>query len=173
MENEYSSTVLATSESPVAKSNNEDYIESLLAVHVRIKYHTELYPGLKECDQFGNFIDLRAAKTYEYKAGDFMLVDLGISTKIPKGYWGQLVPRSSLFMKHGVILTNSFGVIDTVYSGNKDIWRAPLLAIRDGKIEFNERICQFRVVRDIPTKLVKVDHMEDEDRGGFGSTGKD
>lgn len=138
---------------------------------VRIKYHKNKFPKLKEAKCYGNFIDLRAAECYYIKAGQFQLINLGVSMKIPEGYWGQLVPRSSLFKNHGLIQTNSFGVIDTDYCGEGDIWMMPVYATRDAIIEENERVCQFRIVKDNPVNLVSVDKLEYEDRGGFGSTG--
>lgn len=109
-----------------------------------------------------------------------ILVDLGVSIKLPDGYWGQLVPRSSLYANHGIIVTNSFGVIDSSYCGEDDHWMLsclvfkPWSSARNGvkPIAFNERICQFRIVKKNDINLIEVDSMEDESRGGFGSTGK-
>lgn len=139
---------------------------------VKIKYHKEQYPSLEECEVHGNFIDLRAATSYTIHQGEFVLIDLGVSMKIPEGFWGQLVPRSSLFKNTGLIQTNSFGVIDTEYCGENDHWMLPVYATRDCVVETNMRIAQFRIVPVVPFDLVTVDHMEDKDRGGFGSTGK-
>lgn len=138
---------------------------------VLIRYHREDYPGLIGCEKFGNFIDLRAAKSYDYKQGDHIMVDTGVSMKLPVGCWGQMVPRSSLFKKHGLILTNSFGVIDNDYCGDNDRWYASFYATRDGELEVNERIVQFRIVEDNQVELEEVSHLDFADRGGFGSTG--
>ena len=148
---------------------NIDSIESALSVD--IKYHANI-DKIAQSDN-GDFIDLRCAEDVEMKAGEFKLVSLGVSMKLPDGYWAQLVPRSSLFKNHGVIQTNSFGVIDNTYSGDNDIWKIPLYATRDTKFEFNERIAQFRLVQGQGKVIFnEVDHLSDKDRGGFGSTGK-
>ena len=49
----------------------------------------------------------------------------------------------------------------------------PVYAMRDTRIEQNDRICQFRIVENQP-KIVfeEVEHLENKNRGGFGSTGK-
>ena len=48
------------------------------------------------------------------------------------------------------------------------------IAIRDTRIYKNERICQFRIMKKQPfLDFDVVDHLDDADRGGFGSTGKD
>lgn len=139
---------------------------------VFIRYHRELYPNLEDCLKKGNFVDLRAAETVNLKAGEFAKINLGVSIKLPEGYWGQFVPRSSTFKNYGIIQTNSFAVIDTEYCGDNDIWQMSVYATRDTVIEANERICQFRIVKDNPFTMVEVEKLEGPDRGGFGSTGK-
>ena len=138
---------------------------------IKIKYHNPDMTKV-EYNPNGNFYDLRAAKEYNIKQGEFTLIDLGISIKLPDGFWGQVVPRSSLFKNHGLIQTNSFGVIDTSYCGEEDHWKLPVYATRVTTIEFNERICQFRIVKDNNFYINEVDHMDNKSRGGFGSTGK-
>ena len=137
--------------------------------NIKVKYHSPITPIEKT--EKGNFIDLRAAHDIHIKKGDFKLIPLGVSIKLPEGYWGQVVPRSSLFKKHGLIMTNSFGVIDSSYCGDDDEWMMPVYATRDTNIEFDERICQFRIVRDIDFTWETVDHLDSVSRGGFGSTG--
>ena len=138
---------------------------------IKVMYHKELYPDLMELESHGNFIDLRAAKNYDYKAGDSFLIDLGVSIELEEGYWAQIVPRSSTFTKYGIIQTNSFGVIDNSYCGPDDIWKMPVYAIRDGSIKANDRVCQFRVVKDDPVIICSVETLTGKNRGGFGSTG--
>lgn len=121
----------------------------------------------------GDWIDLRTAEDVSIRAGDFKLISLGVSMKLPDGYEAHIVPRSSTFMKYDVIQTNHMGVIDNSYSGENDIWRFPALAIRDTFIPKNTRICQFRIVRKMePVSFVEVEHLDGPDRGGFGSTGE-
>lgn len=106
------------------------------------------------------------------KAGEFRIISLGVSMKLPEGYEAHVVPRSSTFKKWGVLQTNSMGVIDNSYCGENDIWGFPALAVRDTVIDVGDRICQFRIVKKMePVDFIEVDHMEDESRGGFGSTG--
>lgn len=142
--------------------------------NVKILYRRDLYPDLLDIESHGNFVDLRCAETVELKKGEFALISLGVCIDLPQGYWGQVVPRSSTFKNYGIIQTNSFGVIDTEYCGVNDIWRLPVLATRDTIIPVNERICQFRIVKDIPflIKEEKIENWNNKDRGGFGSTGR-
>lgn len=140
---------------------------------IQIRYHDEMFDNLeriKEIDK-GDFIDLRSAEKVELKKGDFTLINLGVSIKVPDGYWAQLVPRSSTFKNWGIIQTNSFGVIDNSYCGDGDIWMMPVYATRDTVIEAGSRVCQFTIVKKESFSLEEVDHLDGPDRGGFGSTG--
>ena len=138
---------------------------------IKIKYHTNEIDKIKEI-AIGDWIDLRAAETVAMNTGDFKLISLGVSMKLPEGYEAHVVPRSSTFKKWGILQTNSMGIIDNSYSGTNDIWRFPALAMRDTVINKNDRICQFRIVKRQPTiEFEEVDTLDSVDRGGFGSTG--
>ena len=138
---------------------------------IKIKYHTNEIDKITEI-AVGDWIDLRAAETVAMNTGDFKLISLGVSMKLPEGYEAHVVPRSSTFKKWGVLQTNSMGIIDNSYSGTNDIWRFPALAMRDTVINKNDRICQFRIVKRQPTvEFEEVDTLDSVDRGGFGSTG--
>ena len=138
---------------------------------LQIKYHNEEIEKIKKIDK-GDWIDLRAAEKVELKQGDFALISLGVSMKLPDGYEAHLAPRSSTFKTWGIIQTNSIGVVDNSYSGNNDIWKMPVYATRDTIINVNDRICQFRIMPKMPVLDVEeVDNLEGPDRGGFGSTG--
>lgn len=137
---------------------------------VKIKYHGDVKPIEKFAN--GDWIDLRAAEDVTMQAGEFRLISLGVSMKLPEGYEAHIVPRSSTYRHWGIIQTNHMGVVDNSYSGNNDIWKFPALAIRDTTIYKNERICQFRIMKkQSEFDFVETDELDDEDRGGFGSSG--
>jgi dUTP pyrophosphatase len=136
---------------------------------IPIKYHADIEP--LACH--GDWIDLRAAEDVELKAGEFKLISLGVSMKLPSGYEAHIVPRSSTFKNWGILQTNHMGVIDNAYCGNDDIWMFPALATRDTFIEKNSRICQFRLVGKMEKfAFVPVDRLESVNRGGFGTSGR-
>ena len=139
---------------------------------LKIRYHRESFPELKECEQHGNFVDLHTAEEVHLNPGEFKMINLGISVECPDGYWLQLVPRSSTFKNYGIIQTNSFGVIDSDYNGDNDIIMLPVYAIREVTIPANTRICQFTLVKDVDFNIKEVEKLDNSDRGGFGSTGK-
>ena len=139
---------------------------------INIKYHNSDLKKIEKIE-IGDWIDLRAAEDVELKAGDFKIISLGVSMKLPERCEAHIVPRSSTFKTWGVIQANSMGIIDNSYSGTNDIWRFPAYATRDTKIKVNDRLCQFRIVKKQPkVELIEVDKLDDIDRGGFGSTGK-
>lgn len=138
---------------------------------IPIKMHDDELP-LPEHKSWGDWIDLRAAETVEMKQGEFRIISLGVSMKLPRGYEAHVVPRSSTYKNFGILLANSFGVIDNTYCGSDDIWGFPALAVRDTVINKGDRIAQFRIMLRQP-KLVfaKVENLDGKSRGGFGSTG--
>ena len=140
-------------------------------MEIKIKYHTD---GIK-IDKLpqGDWIDLKAAESVFLGFGEFRLISLGISMKLPDGYEAHVAPRSSTFKNWGIIQTNSVGIIDNSYCGDNDIWMMPVYATRDTYINKNDRVCQFRIVEKQPhLEFETVDHLGNEDRGGFGSTGR-
>ena len=139
---------------------------------IKIKYLNDDITRLEYIDGRSDWIDLRAAEEVELKAGEFKLIHLGVAMQLPEGYEAHIVPRSSTFKKWGIIQTNHCGIVDNSYCGPNDWWRMPVFALRDTKIEVNDRICQFRIQKNQPTLVFnEVEEMEANNRGGFGSTG--
>lgn len=139
---------------------------------IKIKYHSDAIDKLTYIDGKSDWIDLRVAEEVEFKAGEFKLINLGVSMKLPEGYEAHVAPRSSTFKNFGLLQVNSIGIIDNSYSADEDIWRWPALATRDTVVHVNDRICQFRIVKNQPKiEFMEVEHLDGPSRGGFGSTG--
>ena len=139
---------------------------------IQILYHTDKIDKLAYIDGKSDWIDLRCAERYEIKKGDFLLVNLGVSMKLPEGYEAHIVPRSSTFKRWGLIQTNSCGIVDNSYSSSDDIYMWPCYATRDTVLEVNDRVCQFRIFKNQPQIIFdEVDSLDGPSRGGFGSTG--
>jgi len=145
-------------------------------LEIKVKYFDSKVKRLEKISK-GDWIDLRAGCDVIMKPGDFKLIPLGVAMELPKGYEAQIVPRSSTFKNYGIIQTNSQGVIDNSYCGDNDQWFMPsyCLVARHGDktlIKKNDRICQFRIIESQPViKIREVDFLDNEDRGGHGSTG--
>ena len=139
---------------------------------IKIIYHNQNIDKIVNIENKSDWYDLRAAETVEMRAGDYKLISLGVSMKLPEGYEAHVVPRSSTFKNFGVLQTNSFGIIDNSYSGTNDIWKFPALAMRDTVIHEGDRICQFRIMKKQPQiEFIEVNELDETDRGGIGSTG--
>ena len=136
---------------------------------IKVNTHGNKIP---EAIENGDWIDLRSAETVALDAGEYRLISLGISMKLPDGYEAHVVPRSSTFKKWGILLVNGVGIIDNSYCGSDDIWQFPALAMRKTKIHEGDRICQFRIMKKQPEIKFVEDSLEDnKNRGGLGSTG--
>ncbi len=141
--------------------------------HIRIKYFTDQIEKLTYIDGKSDWIDLRAAEDVSLQKGEFKLIPLGVAMELPKGYEAHVVPRSSTFKNFGIIQTNHQGVIDCSYCGDNDQWFMPVYAVRDTQIHMNDRICQFRIMENQPKlEFDEVESLDNADRGGHGSTGK-
>lgn len=140
-------------------------------MQIKIKYFTDQIDKLTKITQ-GDWIDLRSAETIALKAGDFKLIPLGVAMQLPAGYEAHIAPRSSSFKNWGILQTNSIGIIDNSYCGDNDQWLMSIYATRDTIINQNDRICQFRIVKNQePIEFTTVEHLDNSDRGGYGSTG--
>lgn len=111
-------------------------------------------------------------KFIQYKRDDFLLLDLGIAMQLPEGYEANIVPRGSTFKTYSLIQTNHYAVIDEIFRGDNDRWFLPVLAMNDGFIIYNERVCQFRITEKMPEIIfVEKEKFDSEDRGSLCSTG--
>ena len=139
---------------------------------IKIKYFDQEIEKISKIAK-GDWIDLRSAENVAIKKGEYHLIRLGVGMILPEGYEAHIVPRSSTPSKFGIICANSVGIIDNSYSGDADEWMFPAVAIRDTVIMKNDRICQFRIVKNQPDIIFnEVDHLGEKSRGGIGSTGK-
>ncbi|HUR00087.1 MAG TPA: dUTP diphosphatase [Gemmatimonadaceae bacterium] len=104
--------------------------------------------------------------------GERALIPLGFKARIPKGYHGEVRPRSGAAFRKGIEIPNAPGTIDSDYNGE---WMVP---VKNGDttpitIEHGERIAQVVFVRhvDVEFQPGEVGRTTERD-GGFGSTGK-
>lgn len=140
---------------------------------LKVKFKDEVCQDFEFVEGKSDWIDLKSAVDIELKAFEYTLLDLGFALQLPEGYEAHIVPRSSTFKNFGIIQTNSMGVIDNSYCGDEDYWKLPVLAIRDTKINKGDRICQFRIMEKMANVNIEiVEHLNNKNRGGFGSTGK-
>lgn len=144
-------------------------------MNIKIKYTHEDSYRLKAIKK-GDWIDLAIDEDISVNAGDVVKVPLGLAMKLPEGVEAHVLPRSSTFMKTGLLLANSMGVIDNSYSGDDDEWCAVFYATRATFVERGTRLLQFRLANTqdamfVNLELEEVTKLDDANRGGFGSTG--
>lgn len=143
------------------------------SLQLLVKYHSDDYVPLSYIEGKSDWIDLRADEDVEFNKGDFKLISLGVSIKMPDGYEGYLVPRSSTFKNYGLLQANGIGIVDSSYCGDNDIWRFPAFATRPSVVKKGDRIAQFRIMAKMPRiEVEEVSTLNFKDRGGFGSTGR-
>ena len=139
---------------------------------IKIKYFTDKIEKLCYIAGNSDWIDLRVAEDVVMKKGEFRLIRLGVAMELPQGYEAHVVPRSSTYKNFGLIQTNHMGVIDESYKGDADEWKWPALAMRDTEVHVGDRLFQFRIMKHQPQiNFLEVDSLENEDRGGFGTSG--
>jgi dUTP pyrophosphatase len=140
-------------------------------LEIFVMYHNDDLVKIENIN-IGDWTDLRSSEYLELKAMDFVFINLGISVQIPEGYEMHIAPRGSTYKNFGIIQVNSVGVLDESFCSPQDVVKMPALALRDTVIRVNDRICQCRLMPKQPkTKWVTVDYLNNETRGGFGSSG--
>lgn len=140
---------------------------------IKIKYLRDV-PELIHTD-IGDWIDLYVPETVKLIGNKLKMIPLGVAMELPKGYEAHIAPRSSTFKRYGIIMANSIGIVDESYKGDNDEWLFPAYILEDRAfmIPKGARICQFRIIKKQPKiEFDIVDNLDNEDRGGYGSTGK-
>lgn len=158
-----------------------------MKLKIKIKEITE--GCMPEIIEQGDWIDLKLAEDVRFTGSEVQsrkikYLPLGIAMELPKGFEAYVLPRSSTPNKWNIELANSQGVIDESYKGNDDEWNYIAKAFKAVEIPKGTRICQFRIMpkmnAGILTKLkwlfsngvelIKVDNLNNDNRGGIGST---
>ena len=105
--------------------------------------------------------------------GGRALVPTGVAVAIPVGFFGQVVPRSGLALKHGVTLVNTPGIIDSGYRGELQVIMINTDLSTDYKVTRGDRIAQLIIQEVVATTWQVVEQLEGDDRGGgFGHSGR-
>ena len=122
-------------------------------------------------------MDLRAnlKNSLILKPSERILVPTGIHFELPESMEIQVRPRSGLAIKNGITVLNTPGTVDRGYSGEIKVILINL-SKESFRINHGDRIAQAVISPVISgrwSKLIKVDSLNDSDRGdgGFGSTG--
>lgn len=120
-------------------------------------------------------LDLRAALAtpLRLRPGERSLVPTGLRIALPRGYEGQIRPRSGLALRHGILVPNSPGTIDSDYRGEIKV-----ILMNSGEADFEiqrgDRIAQLVVAPVVRPDWLEVERLSPTARGagGFGHTGR-
>lgn len=121
-------------------------------------------------------LDLRACidAPLEIKSGETQLISTGIAIYIANpGLAGVILPRSGLGHKHGIVLGNLVGLIDSDYQGELMIscWNRGQNSFT---LAVGERLAQLVIVPVVQAQFLRVEEFQRSSRGegGFGHTGR-
>ena len=121
-------------------------------------------------------MDLRACldEPLTIEPGETQLIGTGIAMYIgDPGYAATILPRSGLGHKHGLVLGNLVGLIDSEYQGELKVscWNRSNKAYT---MEPGDRIAQLVILPVVQASMNIVDEFEESDRGegGFGHSGR-
>lgn len=105
--------------------------------------------------------------------GESKLIPTGIACEFPKGYFGGIVPRSSVGIRRGLMLSNNFGICDEDYRG--EIMMS-FTKVGGGlsEIKPGERLAQMVLLPYVLFDIEETNTLSETKRGesGIGSTGK-
>lgn len=158
------------------KTIREKQSESMTAIDIKIldARLKEQFPAYATTGSAG--LDLRACvdQTHTIDSGQTLLIPTGMAIHIADPQLAALIlPRSGLGHKHGIVLGNLVGLIDSDYQGQIFVscWNR---GDRSFELKPMERIAQLVVVPVVQVGFNIVDDFDLSQRGesGFGSTGK-
>jgi dUTP pyrophosphatase len=150
------------------------------------KTHPDAIIPSRKSDEAAGY-DIHCLEDFSIQPGGRVVVRTGLVIQPEEGFHIELLARSGLAYKHGIMLTNNVGLVDRDFAGPKDeiavmLYRVPVVEYYgsivqlpfDQPIEFKkgDRIAQLVFRETVFMDLVEVDQAPgDLDRGGLGSTG--
>jgi dUTP pyrophosphatase len=152
----------------------------LVLENIKIEIKIEKVRGCEDLplpvstSEFSSGVDLLSAEASDIvlKPGKIKLISTGIKIMIPKGYEGQIRPRSGLAFKRGITVLNTPGTIDSDYRGIVKV-----ILINLGEEEFiiqrGDRIAQLVIQKIFFPNFKLVETLDETKRGegGFGHSG--
>lgn len=142
------------------------------SVRIRITADSDFIPQFASAGAAGADLRARLERSLVLPPGERVMIGTGVRVEIPRGYEGQVRPRSGLAARQGITVLNSPGTIDSDYRGEI---RVPLINLgrEPVTIEPLMRIAQL-VITPVPAVVFVPDTAiseTDRGEGGFGSTG--
>lgn len=117
--------------------------------------------------------DFHLIEDVTIEPGAITPVRTGLAMQIPAGHALVIASRSSSPLKKGVTMANGIGVLDEDYNGNNDEVFLLAYNLREEPIHLKkgDRIAQGVIIPVAHAAFKEVERLENENRGGHGSTG--
>lgn len=144
-----------------------------LKVNIQVLNKSVKIPEYQSNEASGFDLTAYVKDNFIIKPKEYQIIPTGLIMEIPKGYEGQIRPRSGLAAKNGITVLNSPGTIDSDYRGEIKIILINL-GIKEFLILPGMRIAQMVITPTTKAELnVFTEIKSDTNRGnkGFGSTG--
>lgn len=118
-------------------------------------------------------VDLYSREEITIEPHQLGYVPMNVALEIPDGYFVMMASRSSTH-KMGVTGVNGVGIFDRDFCGDNDEYRYIAFNFTDKPvfIEKGTRLCQLLLIKCENFDFEEVDHLNNTDRGGFGTTGQ-
>ncbi|MFQ5352920.1 MAG: dUTP diphosphatase [Candidatus Binatia bacterium] len=151
---------------------SSDTVEPLVVSIKRLRFDIDVSPRYMTAGAVG--LDLFAAldEAILLGPGRRVLVPCGFAIAIPRGYEGQVRPRSGLALREGLFIPNSPGTIDPDFRGEVSVI---LANFGDGEVEIQpgKRVAQLVIAPVVRVRLEERLELDKTPRGGggFGHTG--
>lgn len=116
--------------------------------------------------------DLICRTVTKIKPASLALIPSNVIVKTPKGYMLMIASRSSTPGKKGLLTPHGIGIIDVDYSGKDDeiLTQVYNFTNQSVTVERGEKIAQGVFVKIEKAEFIEVDEVNNNSRGGFGST---
>ncbi len=141
----------------------------------RIKRHDKELPLPGYKTHGAAAFDIYAREKYTIPAKGWGVVPSNLTIEIPEGHALLISARSGLAKHHpGLFVANGFGLIDSDFRGDDDEIGVSLYNFSDADIvvERGERIAQGTIIKFVKAEFEEVEKMDNNNRGGFGTTGR-
>lgn len=118
-------------------------------------------------------VDLYSREEITIEPHQLGYVPMNVALEIPDGYFVMMASRSSTH-KMGITGVNGVGIFDRDFCGDNDEYRYIAFNFTDKPvfIEKGTRLCQLLLIKCENFDFEEVDHLDNTDRGGFGTTGQ-
>ncbi|MFA6433854.1 MAG: dUTP diphosphatase [Elusimicrobiales bacterium] len=119
-------------------------------------------------------VDLYSTIDHTLNPGERVLIPTGLKMAIPRGYEGQVRPKSGLALKHGLTVLNTPGTVDAPYRGEVGVILINLDPKNPYEIKKGEKVAQMvfnRIEYAVFTETAELTATT-RGEGGYGSTGK-